>query len=127
MEICQDMEVSCPDEDRWRQIQFEVLPVIRKYSKVYPVWSPRLNAYEGVIAWRAGNQNKARRKWAEGIRLAEEFDSPLELGIVHFEAARCLNPGDADRTGHLAAAAEEFERAEAKGEIDRVNQVSECT
>ena len=125
MEICQEMEVACPEEGRWRQVQCEVLPVIRKYSKVYPVWRPRLNAFEGVMAWRAGNEKKARRKWAAGIRLAEEFDSPLELGIVHFETARSLNPSDADRAGHLVAAAGAFERAEAKGEIDRVNQVYE--
>jgi len=106
-----------PDDERWLEQARAIEKIVRKYAKVYPVWRPRHRMLGGALLWREGQTSRADHLWQEGIRLAEEFELPLEKGLVATEAVRHQSLGSPERGRYREIARNCFDRIGAKGDL----------
>ncbi|NDJ52746.1 MAG: protein kinase [Chloroflexi bacterium] len=83
---------------------------LRRYSRVFPIASPRHEIYWGVYQALSGHQDKAQQHWRKGLEVAQKMLMPFEQGLALYEMGRHLSPGDPARRQKLEQALLIFDR-----------------
>ena len=97
---------------------------LRKFARAFPVARPRSLRMDGLCEWLSGNKNRAQRKWASGIQLAQELGMPYEQGLTHLEVLRRLEPGDPSREAHQDEVGRIFHELETAFELAELERRS---
>lgn len=74
----------------------------------YPSSRPYVLIYQGLYDWLDGKPGRARQSWRTAIAASEQYATPYELGLAHYELGR--HASGSERQEYLAKAAEVFER-----------------
>ena len=91
----------------------EAIGRLKRYAAVFPVGRPRSSTLEGRYQWQVGKRTVALRSWKHALATASELSMDYERGLAHYEIGRHLEPGDDERSTHLAAAIDIFRRLDA--------------
>jgi class 3 adenylate cyclase/tetratricopeptide (TPR) repeat protein len=93
---------------------------LKWHEFAYPSSRPYVLVYQGLYNWLEGKKERARRAWRRAIAAAEQYQTPYELGLAHYELGR--HAAGSERQEHLARAGEIFERLGAAYNLERVYQ-----
>lgn len=79
-------------------------------SGMFPIGEPQAWLWQGHYDWLHGRKSRAMRAWRRCLEVSERLRIPYEAAQAHYELGRHLPSGHAERSAHLRAAAEGFER-----------------
>ena len=84
--------------------------LLTQFTQILPLGEPAKLRAHGLLAWRSGKPDRARKLWTQGLARAQELDMPLEEALANYELGRHLADGDPQRQIHLERAKELFEQ-----------------
>lgn len=95
-----------------------------QFSRFFKIGQPYKFLWVGSYEWQMGNQAKALSLWTKGLQAAERLAMPYEQGLLHYEMARRLEPGNPQRDQHIQGAEEIFSRLGTTYNLSRVQELA---
>jgi serine/threonine protein kinase len=105
----------------------EMVGRLQKFASLYAMSRPRAHIYGGQLDWIDGKRTRALATWEKGLGVAEVLGLAVDLGRLHAEIARRLEPGRSaaglDRDAHVAKARELLRAGGAAWELQRLEEL----
>jgi tetratricopeptide (TPR) repeat protein len=103
-----DSADSAVERDRWRLATEQSCRYLGAYRRVFPIGEPAFRLYEGELAIRLGQRQRAATAWQQSLAAAQAIDMRHDLALAHLAVGADLRREDPEGAGHIAAAVEGF-------------------
>jgi hypothetical protein len=89
-------------------VAYRACQAFRRYARIFPVGYPGYLQCRGLALWLRGRHGRALATWRTGVANAQRAKLFYAEGLLHFELARHLPTGSAERRNHVDAAWQRF-------------------